>query len=122
MGIWANTRRVRERGVREWLKRAGINHHFAWVITSVDAGCRKPNREFFDYALRKSGLEKESVLFVGNQLNTDIKGALEYGLKHVWLSGKLYRSADETMTAREMQPMYIIPSLWELPDLLDKLR
>jgi FMN phosphatase YigB (HAD superfamily) len=47
MGIWANTRRVREAGVRLWLKRAGIDAYFRWAITSVDAKARKPEALFF---------------------------------------------------------------------------
>src|SRR5579864_1537968 len=75
MGIWANTRVAREKDIRVWLKRAGIDEYFAWVITSVDAGARKPDSRFFAYALEKCRLEKEEVLFIGNQLNTDILGA-----------------------------------------------
>ena len=121
MGIWANTKRAKERGVRQWLIRAGINHYFTWVVTSVDAGSRKPSKEFFDFALRKCGLDRQNVLFVGNQLNSDIRGALQYGINHVWLSARAYRSKDETMTLKEIQPMYTIKNLRALPDLVDKL-
>src|SRR5579871_2885789 len=68
MGIWANTKRTRERGVRNWLKRAGINRYFEWVVTSVEAGYRKPHPEFFSFALKKCGLKKNEILFAGNQL------------------------------------------------------
>ena len=85
MGIWANTKVAREYDIRVWLRRARINDHFEWVITSVDAGARKPDRRFFSYALKKCNLKKEEVLFVGNQLNTDIRGANDYGIRCVWL-------------------------------------
>jgi phosphoglycolate phosphatase-like HAD superfamily hydrolase len=96
MGIWANTKVAREYDIRVWLTRARINDHFGWVITSVDAGARKPDRRFFSYALKKCKLKKEEVLFVDNQLNTDIRGANDYGIRCVWLSGHAYRSADDT--------------------------
>jgi ribonucleotide monophosphatase NagD (HAD superfamily) len=35
------------------------------------------------------------MLFVGNQLNSDIKGAKDYGIKCVWLSGAAHRSPDD---------------------------
>src|SRR5437667_1143140 len=75
LALWANTRVAREPEVRAWLDRAGLNALFRWVVTSVDAGARKPAPVFFDYALAKSGLERHDVLFVGNQLNTDVAGA-----------------------------------------------
>lgn len=48
--LWASTRGTREKEVRAWLDRAGLERRFEWVITSVDAGCRKPAPEFFAYA------------------------------------------------------------------------
>jgi hypothetical protein len=46
-----------------------LGNFFAWIVTSVDVGFRKPVPEFFDFALRKCGLGPDEVLFVGNQLN-----------------------------------------------------
>src|SRR5215470_1209967 len=74
LAIWANTRVARESAVRDWLDRAGLGPLFRWVITSVDAGARKPAPDFFRYALARCGLAKDEVLFVGNQQNTDIAG------------------------------------------------
>jgi FMN phosphatase YigB (HAD superfamily) len=86
--VWANTLTGTEAELRQWLERAGIGQFFAWVVTSVDAGFRKPAPEFFDFALGKCALSKNEVLFVGNQLNTDIKGDEQYGIRTVWLSGR----------------------------------
>jgi len=125
MGIWANTRVAREHDIRLWLRRANINDHFEWVITSVDAGARKPDRRFFSYALKKCKLKKEEVLFVGNQLNTDIRGANDYGIRCVWLSGRAYRSPDDTpsdaLIWSRARPTHVIRSLKQLPALLKEL-
>jgi HAD superfamily hydrolase (TIGR01509 family) len=96
LALWANTRAAVEAEVRGWLSRAGLSHLFRWVITSVDTGARKPAPQFFQYALAHSGLTREDVLFVGNQLNTDVSGAEAFGIATVWLSGPDYRSADDT--------------------------
>jgi Transcriptional regulator PadR-like family len=47
LALWANTRLARESGVRMWLRRAGLDHVFRWVMTSVDAGAVKPTPQFF---------------------------------------------------------------------------
>jgi FMN phosphatase YigB (HAD superfamily) len=120
MGIWANTRRVREHGLRNWLVRAGINQYFTWIVTSVEAGHRKPDKKFFSFALKKCGLKKNEVLFVGNQLNTDIQGAVDYGITNVWLSGPEFRSTDDTYKKGQVEPTYTIPNLQALPRLLKK--
>jgi putative hydrolase of the HAD superfamily len=121
MAVWANTRTSTEAELRQWLERAGIGRFFRWVVTSVDAGFRKPAPEFFDFALAKCALSKDEVLFVGNQLNTDITGGEQYGIRTVWLSGSPYRSADETLSPKDVRPTYRIRTLGQLPLLLQRI-
>jgi len=120
-GIWANTKRASQSGIRNWLRRGHIDHHFKWVVTSIDAGHRKPDRGFFDFALARCGLQRDEVLYVGNQLNTDIQGASDYGIPNVWLSGPEYRSPDDTFTIDRVRPNHTIASLPELPALVASL-
>ena len=120
LALWANTRLACESAVRAWLERAGLGHLFRWVTTSVDTGARKPAPQFFEYALAQSGLAKENVLFIGNQLNTDVAGGQAFGIPTVWLSGSDYRSADDT--ACETSPAYTIRTLYDLPTLLQGLK
>ena len=120
LALWANTRLAQQSDVRTWLGRAGLDRLFRWVITSVDAGARKPAPQFFEYALAQCGLAREDVLFIGNQLNTDVAGGQAFGISTVWLSGSEYRSADETPC--EASPTYTIRTLYELPALLQRLQ
>ena len=120
LGLWANTRAAAETEVRGWLGRAGLSHLFRWVVTSVDAGARKPAPQFFRYALARCGLTREDVLFVGNQLNTDVSGAEAFGIASVWLSGPDYRSTDDAPC--NASPTYSIRTLNDLPALLRRLR
>jgi putative hydrolase of the HAD superfamily len=89
------------------------------VITSVDAAARKPAPEFFHYALARCGLAKDDVLFVGNQLNTDIAGAEAFGIRTAWLSGSAYRSRDDAPC--DAHPTYTIRTLADLPALMRRL-
>ena len=90
------------------------------MITSVDAGARKPLPEFFRYALAHCGLTKDSVLFVGNQLNTDIAGGEAFGVRTVWLSGAAYRSLDDGPCSATAT--YTIDTLSSLPTLVQNLQ
>ena len=119
LAVWANTRVAAEAAVRRWLDRAGIGPFFRWVITSVEAGARKPAPEFFQYALAGCGLARDEVLFVGNQLNTDIAGAEAFGIRTVWLRGAAYRSLDDAPC--EASPTYTIDTLHDLPALIEQL-
>ena len=122
MAAWSNTRSAREKEVRHLLRAAGIDQFFTWVITSIDAGYRKPDREFFTFALKNCGFSADEVLFVGNQLNTDICGGLQCGIKTVWISGEPHRSPDETLTRATIRPDFELDSLLELPVLVGSLR
>jgi FMN phosphatase YigB (HAD superfamily) len=121
LAVWANTHTATGADVRNFLDRAGIGRFFAWVVTSVDAGFRKPAPQFFDFALRKCGLVRNEVLFVGNQLDTDIAGGQAYGIRTIWLSGSAYRSVDERVPREDVHPTHTIPALRQLPSLLESL-
>jgi putative hydrolase of the HAD superfamily len=115
MAVWANTQTATSSDLRQFLDRAGIGRFFTCVVTSMDAGFRKPAPRFFDFALRKCGLARDDVLFVGNQLNTDIAGGQSYGIRTVWLSGSAYRSTDETLSPQDVCPTHTIQTLRQLP-------
>jgi FMN phosphatase YigB (HAD superfamily) len=116
LALWANTRVATEVDVRAWLTRAGLDPFFRWVVTSVDARVRNPAPGFFEHALRVCDLTKDTVLFVGNQLNTDIAGAEAFGIRTVWLFGPAYRSVDDAPC--DARPTYSIETLRDLPALL----
>ena len=119
LALWANTRIDGEGEVRAWLQRAGLARWFHWVITSVEAGARKPAPEFFEYALSRCGLSKGEVLFVGNQLNTDIQGGEGFGIRTVWLSGSSHRSGDDGPSLA--RATHTVDTLHSLPALVRKL-
>ena len=119
LALWANTRVAAETDVRGWLERAGLSALFRWVITSVDARASKPAPQFFQDTLGRCGLAREDILFVGNQLNTDVSGAKAFGIPTAWLSRNLTITA---LTMRRVSPpTYAIRTLNDLPALLRRL-
>ena len=116
MAAWSNTRSAREAEVKQLLAAAGIGQFFTWIVTSVDAGYRKPHPSFFQFALRRCGVSAGELLFVGNQLNTDVCGGVQCGIKTVWVSGEAYRSPEDT--GGNTSPDFVITSLSELPALV----
>ena len=71
--------------VLEWeLKRNQLLEFFDFVISSADYGIQKPHPAIFETAVAKLGLLAEEVWFVGDNIEKDVKGALEAGLTPVW--------------------------------------
>jgi FMN phosphatase YigB (HAD superfamily) len=120
LALWANTRVASASDLRRWLERAGLSHHFQSITTSIDAGARKPAARFFECALAQCGAASEEALFVGNQLNTDIAGAVAFGIRTVWLSDAQFRSTDDVPNGA--RATYTIPTLLDLPALLRELQ
>ena len=62
------------------LAACGLRDYFGTIILSEDAGVNKPSKAFFDYALKVSGANRQTTLMIGDNLQTDILGALNAGI------------------------------------------
>ncbi|MDQ4067968.1 MAG: HAD family hydrolase [Actinomycetota bacterium] len=56
------------------------------VVTSAQAGARKPHPRIFRHTLERCGVGPDEALFVGDTLSADVEGPLAYGMPavHVW--------------------------------------
>ena len=62
------------------LRACGLTDYFDTIVLSEDAGANKPSQAFFYYALRVTGAQKDTTLMIGDNLQTDILGAMQAGL------------------------------------------
>ena len=67
------------------LDSAGLKGSFDHVIVSEIEGVEKPHRKIFEIALKKAGVKKEEFMFIGDNYIADVRGALNAGVKAVWL-------------------------------------
>jgi HAD superfamily hydrolase (TIGR01509 family) len=91
-----------------------------WTSSEAAQSC-KPDRKFFEIALKKSGLSADQVMFVGDSLEQDILGAHAMGMTTV-----LITEADlptPMHIGRETpDPHFSITRLSELPEIIENFR
>ncbi len=62
------------------MKNSGIDKYFKTITNSEMAGVKKPNPRIFEYALQKANAQKQNSIMIGDCLDADINGALNFGM------------------------------------------
>ena len=63
-----------------------LTDYFVTVTNSETAGAKKPNPIIFEHALKVGGAAKEKSIMIGDSLNADVKGALDFGMRAVFFN------------------------------------
>lgn len=95
------------------LAACGLRDYFDTIILSEDAGANKPSPQYFDYALSLSGAHRESTLMIGDNLQTDIMGALNSGIDALLFNRWNVDASDCLLT-----PTFIVTSLKDIKKIL----
>jgi putative hydrolase of the HAD superfamily len=66
------------------LASSGIGHYFEELITSERAGAKKPYPAIYKFALKATGALLEESIMIGDNLKTDIQGAIDYNMDQVY--------------------------------------
>ena len=92
------------------LTACGLKDYFDTVVLSEDAGFNKPSKQFFDYALKMSGAQKETTIMIGDNLQTDIVGAHDAGFDTILFN--------RWGVAPSPVPTHTVSTLREIMDIL----
>ncbi len=94
-------------------KQCGLKNIFRFLIFSKDCGIEKPDPRIFQIALKKAECANNELLHVGDSLQDDVMGAINAGIKCVWLNRK------QEKNSLNLKIDYEISSLMELLEILD---
>ena len=77
------------------LSRSGLAPYFDHVITSESCGAKKPAARIFEYTLEKISADKNECIMIGDNLSTDIQGAINADIDQVYFNptGKVHDHA-----------------------------
>ena len=108
--MWSPTAGRRRSGAS-----CGIRESGSWLrlgVVSEEFGAWKPDPAIFNHALELIGADAESTVFVGDNSEHDILGAIGVGMRTAWMSlGREW----EIESAR---PDYVLNAVWEAEGLV----
>ena len=96
------------------LQACGLKDYFNTIILSEDAGFNKPSPQFFDYAFLQSGAIRETTLMIGDNLQTDILGALTSGIDAL-----LFNRWEVDVNEIPQRPTFVVSSLLDIQNILE---
>lgn len=98
---------------RPRLNAANLTSYFKEIIVSDEIGVAKPQSAFFEYTFQQiNNPAKDSVLVVGDSLNSDIKGGNNFGLDTCWYN------PEKLVNETEIQPKFEIQKLENLLNII----
>jgi putative hydrolase of the HAD superfamily len=68
------------------LESSNMDQFFDVIITSETTAYRKPDKEIFELAMDRAGAQLEHSMMIGDNLESDIRGAMNVGMDHVWFN------------------------------------
>lgn len=79
------------------MKKSGILDYFDQLITSESVGVKKPNPKVFHFALEKADASAEYSMMIGDNLEADIQGALDVGMKVIHYNSENLRDIPQNI-------------------------
>ncbi len=62
--------------------------YFDFAFLAEEIGASKPHPDMFDAALDHAGVAPAQIVHVGDDPDHDVRGALEVGMRAVWMNGR----------------------------------
>ncbi len=68
------------------LDKHNITSYFDTIIISDTFGWRKPDKKIFDYALKRDNKDRLDTIFIGDDIERDIKGAFNAKIDSIYIN------------------------------------
>ncbi|HSV48848.1 MAG TPA: HAD family hydrolase [Candidatus Acidoferrales bacterium] len=101
------------------LRKVGIDTYFNAMVVSDDIGWRKPSPKIFQHMLQRLQVTAEETIFVGDSPLEDIKGAMDIGLKTIFIPSQF--NTLKNLKESKQQPDCIAKNLQTITKELTQL-
>jgi HAD superfamily hydrolase (TIGR01458 family) len=108
---------------RYWMDHDGLSLSAGPFVTALEFATGKkavlmgkPSRDFFDLALNDMGLDPEKVVMIGDDIQTDVGGAQNAGIRGILVRTGKYR--EDLVCKSEIRPDLTIGSIAHIREIL----
>ena len=84
------------------LNNSYITHYFKSITTSEMAGVKKPHPNIFEFALSLAKANKENAIMIGDCIEADVRGAIDFGMKAILFDEKNSHNIPEVPTINRL--------------------
>ena len=98
----------------DMINKIPFRDYFDFIITAEDAGYHyKPQKEIFEYSLKKLNTNKEKILHVASSIRADLEGVVPLGWDMVLLN------RNKIPNNTNFKPLADINDFWKILDIID---
>ena len=84
------------------IKNSGLGNYFKTITNSEMAGVKKPHRNIFEFALSLAKVQKENAIMIGDCIDADVRGAIDFGMQAILFDEKKTHAAQEIQTINHL--------------------
>jgi putative hydrolase of the HAD superfamily len=89
---------------------SGLEKYLQTITNSEMAGVKKPHSTIFEFALSLANVKKENAIMIGDCIDADVRGAMDFGMQAILFDEKEMHSPEEEIM--------VIKHLLELKNIL----
>lgn len=84
------------------IKNSGLGNYFKTITNSEMAGVKKPHRTIFEFALTLAKVQKENAIMIGDCIDADVRGAIDFGMQAILFDEKKVHEVEEIKTIKHL--------------------
>lgn len=84
------------------INNSGLESYFKTITNSEMAGVKKPHRNIFEFALSLAKTNKENAIMIGDCIDADVRGAIDFGMKAILFDEKNNHDLPDVMTINRL--------------------
>lgn len=84
------------------ISKSGLGGYFKTITNSEMAGVKKPHRNIFEFALSLANVKKENAIMIGDCIDADVRGAIDFGMQAILFDEKDFHSVEGIKTINHL--------------------